>query len=140
MHNLVALITLAALLFFFWTCLQVGKARGTFNVPAPATTGHPEFERYFRVQNNTLEGLILFLPSLWLFALAIDQLQASLLGDKVAAVLGLIWIIGRVIYMRSYVKDPASRSLGFGVQMLASMILLVGALIAVVVSLLKTGL
>jgi glutathione S-transferase len=87
-----------------------------------------------------MEGLILFLPSLWLFALTLDGLRSSNLGDKIAAALGLVWIIGRVMYMRTYVRDPASRGMGFGVQALASMLLLIGGLFAIVWGLVKTGL
>jgi glutathione S-transferase len=139
MHSLVALVTLSSLALFFWMGADVARARVRFGVPAPAVTGHPEFERYFRVQANTLEGIVLFLPCLWLFALTIDGLLGSDLGDKIGAALGLVWIIGRVIYMRSYVRNPASRGLGFGVQALASMLLLIGSLVAIVWGLLKSG-
>jgi glutathione S-transferase len=139
MHGLVALVTLLSLALFFWMGADVARARARFGVPAPAVSGHPEFERYFRVQANTLEGIVLFLPCLWLFALTIDGLRGSDLGDKIGAALGLVWIIGRVIYMRSYVRDPASRGLGFGVQALASMLLLIGSLVAILWGLLKTG-
>jgi glutathione S-transferase len=140
MHSLVALVTLISLALFFWMSANVARARVRFGVPAPAVTGHPEFERHFRVQANTLEGLVLFLPSLWIFALTLDGLRSSDLGDKIGAALGLVWIIGRVIYMRSYVRDPASRGLGFGVQALASMLLLISGLVAIVWGLVKTGL
>jgi glutathione S-transferase len=139
MHSLVALVTLLSLALFFWMGADVARARVRFGVLAPAVTGHPEFERHFRVQANTLEGIILFLPAMWLFALTIDGLRGSDVGDKIGAALGLVWIIGRVIYMRSYVRDPASRGLGFGVQALASMLLLIGGLVAVVWGLVKTG-
>jgi glutathione S-transferase len=140
MHSLVALVTLLSVALFFWMGADVARARIRFAVPAPAATGHPEFERHFRVQANTAEGLLLFLPSLWLFALTLDGLRSSDFGDKIAAALGLVWIIGRVMYMRSYVRDPASRGLGFGVQALASMLLLIGGLSAIVWGLVKTGL
>jgi glutathione S-transferase len=139
MHSLVALVTLISLALFFWMSANVARARVRFGVPAPAVTGHPEFERHFRVQANTLEGLVLFLPSLWIFALTLDGLRSSDLGDKIGAALGLVWIIGRVIYMRSYVRDPASRGLGFGVQALASMLLLISGLVAIVWGFVKTG-
>jgi glutathione S-transferase len=140
MHSLVALVTLSSLALFFWMGADVARARVRFGVPAPAVTGHPEFERYFRVQANTLEGIVLFLPCLWLFALTIDGLRGSDLGDKIGAALGLVWIIGRVIYMRSYVRNPASRGLGFGVQALASMLLLIGGFAAILWGLVKAGL
>ena len=139
MHTLLALVTLASLLLFFYMAIRVGGARSKFDVPAPATTGHPEFERHFRVQANTLEGLVVFLPSLWLFSLTLDGLLANRLGDLIGAGLGVVWIVGRVIYMQSYVKDPASRSAGFGVQALATMIALLGGLGVVVWALVKNG-
>jgi len=140
MHSLIALVTLLSLALFFWMAADVARARIRFGVPAPAVTGHPEFERHIRVQANTLEGLVLFLPALWVFALTIDGLRGSVLGDKIGAALGLVWIVGRVIYMRSYVRDPASRGLGFGVQALATVLLLIGGLVAIVWGLVKTGL
>jgi len=139
MHSLIALVTLLSLALFFWMGADVARARIRFAVPAPAATGHPEFERHFRVQANTLEGLVLFLPALWVFALTIDGLRGSVLGDKIGAALGLVWIVGRVIYMRSYVRDPASRGLGFGVQALATVLLLIGGIVAIVWGLIKTG-
>jgi glutathione S-transferase len=131
LHGYVALITLLALTLYFWMSARVGAARARFGVEAPAVTGHPEFERHFRVQANTLEGLIVFLPSMWLFALYLNEV--------VAAGLGLVWIVGRVIYMLAYAKDPKSRGPGFGIQAFASVALLLGALGAVVWTLLKTG-
>lgn len=120
MHNLVALDTLLALLLFLWMSIRVGAARSRLGVAAPATTGHPEFERHFRVHMNTLEGLVIFLPSLWLFAIYVSE--------PVAAGLGLVWIAGRALYMFDYVKDPKTRGRGFGVQAVAMMVLLFGAL------------
>ena len=115
----VAMVTLFALILFFWMGIRVGSARQRHAITAPATTGHPEFERHFRVQANTLEGLVVFLPSLWLFATYVNEL--------IAAGLGLVWITGRVMYMMSYVKDPTKRGPGFGIQALATLVLLFGA-------------
>lgn len=140
MHNLLALVTLATLLLFVFMMVRVGRARGQYNVPAPAITGAPEFERHFRVHANTLEGLIIFLPSLWLFSLGLDNLLDSLLGDLIGSVLGVIWIIGRVIYMVSYVRDPGSRSAGFGIQGLATLAALLGGVVVSVLCLVKLGL
>ena len=120
MHSLVALITILALLLYFWMSLQVGKARYKYGVEAPATTGHPEFERHFRVQGNTGEWLLLFLPSLWLFAIYVN--------DTVAVGAGVVWLVGRVLYMIGYVKDPKARGPGFGIQALATFVLMFGAL------------
>ncbi len=116
----VAMVTVISLILFLWMGIRVGSARQRHAVTAPATTGHPEFERHFRVQANTLEGLVLFLPSLWLFAIYVYE--------PIAAGLGLVWVIGRIMYMMSYVKDPAKRGRGFGIQALAMLVLLIGAL------------
>jgi glutathione S-transferase len=119
MHSLVALITVLALMLYLWQTMRVGSARGRLGVEAPATTGNPEFERHYRVQANTLEGLIIFLPSLWLFAIYID--------DRIAAGLGLVWIVGRVLYTVSYAREAKARGPGFGIQALAMLVLLLGS-------------
>jgi glutathione S-transferase len=131
MHPLVALVTLLSLLVYFWMSLRVGGARGKFGVEAPATTGHPEFERHFRVHYNTSEWLWLYLPSLWLFAIYVN--------DLIAAGVGVVWIVGRIIYALSYVKDPKTRSAGFGIQGLATAVLLFGSLGYVVWDLVQHG-
>jgi glutathione S-transferase len=132
-HTLVAIVTVLALFVFLATIYRVGRAREAFGVKAPATTGHEIFERHFRIQMNTVEQLILFLPSLWLFAIYWQD-------QYIAAVLGLIWIAGRIIYMISYAKDPSTRSLGFGLTALPMLILLVGGLIGAIRVLVTTGL
>ena len=88
-HSLVAIVTVLALFVFIATIIRVGKARVTFGIDAPATTGHDMFERHFRIQMNTLEQLMLFLPSLWLFAIYWQN-------QYIAAGLGLIWVSGRI--------------------------------------------
>ena len=129
LHGYVALVTILALLVYLWMFIRVGSARQRFGVEAPAVTGHPEFERHFRVQANTIEGIVIFLPALWLFALYLNEL--------VAAGLGLVWVIGRIVYMLSYAKDPKTRSAGFGIQALATVALLFGAAGSVAWALLK---
>jgi len=120
-HPLVAIVTLVALLVYFYMGLRVGQARTKFNVPAPAMSGNPDFERAFRIQMNTLEWLPLFLVSLWLFAIAWGS-------DLVAAGVGLVWIVGRILYLTGYSKAAAARGPGFGIQALATGVLLFGAL------------
>ena len=119
-YTLVSIVTLLALLLYFVMGLRVGQGRSKYGVAAPATTGNADFERLFRVHMNTLEWLPLFLPSLWLFA--------SVWDERVAAALGLVWIIGRYLYMTGYAKEAGKRSTGFGVQALATAVLLFGAL------------
>jgi glutathione S-transferase len=130
-HNLVALVTGLSLLLFVWMMIRVGRARATFEVKAPATTGHEIFERHHRVHINTLEQLAIYLPSLWIFALYWNQL--------LAAGLGLVWIIGRFLYMTGYVREPKQREIGFGLSALATVILLIGAIAGAVHALIVTG-
>lgn len=119
-HAPVAIVSLIALLLYFFMGLRVGQARSKFGVPAPATSGHEDFERVFRVQANTLEWLPIFLVSLWLFALYWD--------DKIAAGVGLVWIVGRAMYMTGYSSAAAARRPGFAIQGLAAAVLMFGAL------------
>jgi len=123
MYHFTALVTCLAILFYFFT-IQVSKARTAFGIKVPATSGHPDFERVFRVQMNTLEWMPIFLPSLWLFAIYI--------GDTYAALLGLIWIGGRVLYLTGYSQAAAKRGRGFAIQALAGVLLWAGALGAIV--------
>ena len=127
MHSLVAIVTLLALILYFIMGLRVGQARSQFKIDAPAIHGHPDFERVFRVQANTLEWLPIFLTSLWLFTLAWD-VGGSNIGDMVGALTGVVWIVGRILYMTGYSKEASARSMGFGVQALATAVLLFGAL------------
>jgi glutathione S-transferase len=124
MYHYTALVTLLSLLFYFYTTTRVSKARAEFGVKVPAISGNPDFERVFRVQMNTLEWLPIFLPSLWLFAIYVS--------DWIAALIGLIWIAGRIVYLVGYAQAAAKRGPGFGVQALAAGVLLLGALGAIV--------
>jgi len=119
-----ALVTLLALLVYFWIMIRAGAARGKHGIKAPAITGHPDFERKLRVQQNSLELLIMFIPSLWIFSLTIQVL--------VGAALGLIFVLGRIIYALSYTANPEKRSLGFGLSILPTLILLIGGLVGVI--------
>lgn len=120
--NLVAVVTCLALLTYMVLGGFVGWARGKFDVEAPATSGNAEFERYYRVHQNTLEQLAIFLPALWLFAL--------LISSDWAAGLGVVWIIGRIVYAKGYYADPEKRGIGFMIGYLAQAVLLLGALYA----------
>ena len=120
-HVLVAIVTLLALLLYLYMGLRVGQARTKYGVPAPAVTGNPDFERAYRIQMNTLEWLPPFLVSLWLFAWAWG-------GDLIPAAIGVVWIVGRVLYLTGYTKAPEARGPGFGIQALAVGVLLLGAL------------
>ena len=119
-HALVAIVTLLALLTYFWMGLQVGRARGKSGIAAPAMTGDPVLERTIRAHYNTLEWLPLLIVPMWLFAIYWN--------DHVAAGLGVVWIVGRILYQTGYVADAGKRSMGFLIQMVAVAVLLFGAL------------
>lgn len=113
-----------ALVEYFWFGLQVGRGRGTYNVPAPATSGNPIWERMNRAHQNTLEQLIIFIPSILAFA--------TFVSAGVACALGLVFVVGRVLYFRGYTAEASKRGLGFAVGGLANVALLVGSLIGAV--------
>ncbi len=120
----VDIVTALALLQFVYFGIQVGGARGRFGVKAPAITGNEQFERYFRVQQNTLETIVVFVPSLFLFGRYFNPLWG--------AGLGVIYLIGRQVYAAAYVKDPAKRGAGYGLTVLPILTLLAGGLIGAV--------
>ena len=120
----VDIVTALAVLQFIVFGFKVGAARGRYGVKAPAITGNEIFERLFRVQQNTLEQLIAFLPGLYLFS--------HYLSPLVAAVLGAIYLIGREVYAATYVKDPAKREMGYGLTFLPMAILVLGGLFGAV--------
>jgi glutathione S-transferase len=130
-HRWTAVVTLLTLLVYFWMSLQVGRARGKSGIDAPAMTGDPRLERAIRVHYNTLEWLPIFLVSLWLFAIYWNEL--------VAAGLGIVWIIGRLVYSAGYMANPAKRSTGFMIQFMAGGVLLLGALGKIAYSLATGG-
>jgi len=130
-HSLVAIVTILSLLLYLSIGINVGRARGKSGIDAPAMTGDPILERAVRVQSNTLEWLPIYLVSLWLFAIY--------WSDLVAAGAGLVWIVGRFLYARGYVADPAKRSTGFLIHALACAVLLLGALGRIIYVMAVTG-
>jgi glutathione S-transferase len=122
-----AIVTILALLLYAGLSFNVGHMRGRHGVPAPSVTGAPEFERAFRVHQNTQEQLVLFIPALWLFVLFVSALWGGMIG--------LVWIGGRIYYTYSYLRDPDSRGPGFIVALACSAVLLLGALLSAIVNL-----
>lgn len=108
--------------------LRVGAARGKYGVAAPATTGNDMFERHYRVHYNTLEMMVLFVPAAWAFGYYVSYLWA--------AGLGVVYIIGRIVYAVTYVRDPASRGPGVLLSVVPTWILIAGGLIGAVLHLL----
>ncbi len=124
----VAIVTALALLQVFLFAFQVGSARVKSGVRAPAISGSPEFDRAFRVHQNTVEQLIIFVPSLWMFA--------HFVRPDIGAGIGVVFIVARQIYRAAYISDPAKRSMGFSLGAVAMIILLVGGLVGAVMDLL----
>ncbi len=119
-----ALVTAIAALVYLVLVINVGRARAKYGVMPPAVTGDENFERVLRVQHNTLEQLVFFLPGLWLFAIFINPAIASIVGG--------IWVIGRILYAWGYYQAAEKRMIGFALSSLSSMILVFGALGAIV--------
>ena len=116
----IELVSLLALIQFLVFGALVGRARGLYGVKAPATTGHEMFERTYRVQMNTLETLVIFLPAMWL--------ASRYWSPAWVGAVGAVYLLGRVLYARSYIKDPSSRSMGYLLSMLPTLALLLAAL------------
>lgn len=127
----VLIVSVLALFQYQLFGIAVGRARARYGIHAPATAGHPVFERYFRVHMNTLEQLVMFLPSVWLFAQFIHPLWAAGLGG--------VYLLGRQLYFMSYVKEPKSRGLGFGLSSVPILAMLAGVLYAAIRMLLGYG-
>lgn len=118
--SVIHLVALLALLQYLFFGALVGKARVRHGVEAPAVTGHPQFERMYRVQMNTLELLVVFLPALWLAALYWSPLAMGAIGA--------VYLVGRLLYWRAYTRNPASRELGFVLSFLPIVLLLLAGL------------
>jgi hypothetical protein len=118
------IVTVLAVLQFIVFGFQVGSARAKYGVKAPATTGNEIFERVFRIQQNTLEMLVGFIPGIYLFSRYWNPVWA--------AALGVVYLAGRQIYAAAYARDPAKRGLGYGLSFLPVAALLIGGLIGAV--------
>ena len=115
------LVILLALLTYLGTFFYCGRQRAKHRIMAPATTGHPDYERALRIQQNTLEQLVVFVPACLLFS--------SLVNPLWGAILGAIWVAGRILYAVSYARAPESRGPGFMIAMVALLVLVIGALV-----------
>jgi len=117
--QLPAVVTLLTLLLMFATVWMVGRARERYGIKAPSISGDPAFERAWRVQMNTLENAVMFIPALWLAAQYVDPLWAGIAG--------MVWLAGRVWYALAYVRDATRRGPGYMVSMLAWAVLMLMA-------------
>lgn len=130
-HNQIVIVSLLAILVYLWTGIRVAGARRKFGITAPAMTGNLDFERYVRVQTNTLEWLPVFLAVFWMAALYWPQTYIALIG--------LVWPLGRIIYALGYTKNASARGPGFGLQALAALVLLIAAALGAVRQMMVTG-
>ena len=126
--ELPALITLIALVEYMFFAFRTGFGRDKYGVDAPATTGNEVWERYYRVQQNTLEQLIIFIPALWTFAYFVSPLYGALIG--------LLFVIGRPLYYVRYIADPTTRAVGFILGFFANVALVLGSIGGVIYSML----
>jgi glutathione S-transferase len=117
----VQIVIVLALIEYLILGVNVGRARARYNVKAPAMTGDPIFERHFRVHQNTLEQLIIFIPALLIFA--------AYASTRFAFILGVAFLIARIIYAYGYVRDPEQRAIGAGLTFVINGILVVGSLL-----------
>ncbi len=127
--ELIALVTVLVAIEYFFLAVMVGKSRSETGISAPSIIGDEKFERVFRVQQNTMEQLIIFFPSLWIFGYYVQP--------ETGAALGLVFLIGRIVYARGYVQDPDKRGPGFIIGSLALLALLLGGLAGVSINLLR---
>jgi glutathione S-transferase len=130
MSPLVSLVTIAALLVLLTVTLNVGRSRVKSGIKAPQMTGDPDFERAVRVHQNTLEQIVIFLPALWIFAQFVQPIAAAILGS--------VWVIGRILYAWGYYQAAEKRGPGFGISFLATVLLLLGSIGGIGMQLLKS--
>ncbi|BAZ37327.1 MAPEG family protein [Calothrix sp. NIES-4101] len=122
-----SLVTASTLLVYFVLTINVGRARAKYKVPVPQMSGEPNFERVLRVQQNTLEQMVFFLPALWLFSFYVNPLWG--------AGIGAVWVLGRIAYAWGYYQAAEKRALGFAISSLSGIVLLLGAIIGIILSL-----
>lgn len=120
------LVTALAIAQYIWFVVLVGQARGRYGVHAPAVTGHDIFERYYRVQMNTLELLVPLLPTMYL--------AARYWSPPWVAAAGVVYLLGRFIYLRAYVANPKSRALGYSLSALPLLALWGAVLVGVLMT------
>ncbi|MEA5570938.1 MAPEG family protein [Calothrix sp. UHCC 0171] len=122
-----SLVTASTLLVYFVLTINVGRARAKYKVPVPQMSGEPNFERVLRVQQNTLEQMVFFLPALWLFSFYVNPLWG--------AGIGAVWVLGRIAYAWGYYQAAEKRALGFAISSLSGIVLLLGAIVGIILSL-----
>jgi glutathione S-transferase len=125
----VTLVVIGALFEYVFFTLRTGKARADSGLQAPAVTGDEMFERLFRVQQNTLEQIVVFIPSIFICGMY--------LSEPAAAAIGVLFIIGRAVYFNAYITNPEQRGPGMIITVLSNTLLLLGGLAGVVLELIQ---
>ena len=121
---LTAAVTILAALICLGTAILVARTRYKHKLNAPAMTGSFPVECALRVQGNTIEQIVIFLPLLWVAALYFPGWYAPALG--------LTWCIGRIIYAFGYMADPGKRGPGFGISVFSSIALAILGIVGLV--------
>lgn len=124
-----SLITTLTLLLYLVITINVGRARAKYKVFPPQTTGDADFERVLRVQQNTLEQMVIFLPALWLFSFYVSPLWG--------AIIGAVWLVGRIAYAWGYYQAAEKRMIGFVIGSFGTVVLLLGSLVGIILSLVQ---
>lgn len=122
--DLLSLVTMLVFVVYFVLIANVGMARNKFKISAPAMTGHAEFERYVRVHYNTLEQMVMLLPTMWAFAYYVSISWASILGG--------VWCLGRVIYAIGYYRAADKRHFGSLLTFIPTLVFLIGTIVSLV--------
>lgn len=122
---LTAAVTILAALICQWTAIRVGRVRRRHKIDSPAMTGALELELALRVQGNTVEQIVIFLPLLWVAALYFHAI------GWLVPFIGSLWCVGRVLYAISYMAGPEKRHLAFGLSALSSLALAILGIIGV---------
>ncbi|MEB3120052.1 MAG: MAPEG family protein [Snowella sp.] len=118
-----SLVTALTLIVYQVLTVNVGRARMKYKIMPPAMSGDENFERVVRVQQNTLEQLVFFLPALWLFSVYVSPLWG--------AVLGAVWLVGRIIFAWGYYQAAEKRVAGFAISTLSGLGLVLGSLVGI---------
>ncbi|OSI13440.1 MAPEG family protein [Neisseria canis] len=122
--NLIHIVAILALIQYFFFGFMVGRARSKYGIHAPAVSGNEHFERALRIQQNTLEQLVVFLPALFI--------AAVYWSEGFVALTGVVYLVGRFVYWRAYRADPNSRAIGFLLTVIPSFVLIIAGLIGAV--------
>jgi len=123
-----AFATLLDMVLYFFLSFTVSQGRRIYKIRSPLaeTEGPEKFQRFYRMQMSLLEQLVFHLPTLWVAAYAMD--------DVFAALIGLIWLFGRLLYAVRYYQKPNRRIKGYIISMIANIILLIGAMAGTIAS------